>query len=675
MDSTTLQSSWNGFNAFDPDLDRAISSLLQDSNEPTPSNALPSWCTSAPFSDQLDGLPYHNGVNGDAAFDSTQQGTNKAPFVWSNNPDSGMASYLTSQIFGSGPGMATPTNAESLKGDMGALLGQQSPPDASAGNKAVPIEEIMDLDDFAKDVAATPHLSPTSMASMSPLDANFDPRSFGDKRDPLTQYHSSVAAGHARHLSELVDPGHLLGSGHRNAKTLASSLSHAVLPLASRPRQNTVSGMTLQQRRRMSLLAQRSVADTTTARKRQMSAPGSCLQGIITSPEFEKVKLQQGPLPSAVAASVADPHPEPTIPATLDVQDSWEDVVLTNSHDLVFVLSLKGTVLYISPSVERILGFLQEEIIGRALIDFCHPADIGPFSRELKESTTVPAGEEDSGSEGAPPKASPKVNLIMRMNVKGGGYNLIEATGSLSVDPPKHRKVVVCSGRPHPIPMLPWEHVRVDLLDPRPSAWLKLSHNGIFLGCTGPVSRVLGVEDVNLVGRHIRDLPMVASSTELLEALRCGRTISVQDWIEGAQEQRSAVKLTVYPWTSNGRSNNVAFVHVQQRDAADASVSQVPSKRKASPSSNEVDNSCLDNDNGAGGLTGSFATVGGGTTRFMSQGDAASTVFSELTGYHNGSWLVEMQKLQNANKRLRNELQALNKRSAHRSSLGARINA
>ncbi len=249
-------------------------------------------------------------------------------------------------------------------------------------------------------------------------------------------------------------------------------------------------------------------------------------------------------------------------------------------------------------------------------------------------------------------------------------------------DPPKHRKVVVCSGRPHPVPMLPWNDVRQDLLNVELSAWLKISHNGIFLGSTGPIQQILGIENINLLGRHVRDLPMVTSSSDLLDALRSGRCISVQDHYEdSATEHKAPVKLTVYPWTSTAdptRCRSSTCSSNQRRQPARlhlwAAVSCpapcVPAKRKASDREQESAQQYQQRQaqTGSGSLSGSAFQANGASVPVMTANDAANTVFSELTGFHSGSWLIEMQKLHNANRKLRHELSALRKRSSHSSS-------
>lgn len=489
----------------------------------------------------------------------------------------------------------------------------------------------------------------------------------------LLGYHDNVAIDHANHLADLVKSSAIIGAGHPGPRSLASSLSRSVMSAAVYNHidrsavSNPVSGrLSIQQRRRVSQQnASNQYSQSALGQhQRQVSAPD-----VVSNSSQKTGDLhQQACRPST--GCVGQAMPLSTVPRTDSSHEEWSDSLLANSHDLVFVLSLKGTVLFISASVERILGFTPEEIVGRPLVDFSHPADVGPCSRELKEAITFLPEDTDVHTSSAP-KSNRRVDLIMRMACKSGGFCLIETTGKVSVDPPKQRKVIVCSGRPHPIPMLPWDDVRGDLMTSELSAWLKISHNGIFLGSTGPINRILGIEDVNLLGRHIRDLPMVTSSTDLLEALRCGRSISVQDHYNGALN-KTPVKLTVYPWTSKGRSNALAFVHVQQQTAVNTPVLSQdvlqpvsPSKRKADA---DVTASTEATHGGAGSLSGSSVHSNGSSVPAMSANDAAATVFSELTGFHSGSWLIEMQKLHNTNRRLRHELNALRKQSPHTAS-------
>ncbi|UCG83594.1 MAG: PAS domain S-box protein [Dehalococcoidia bacterium] len=50
--------------------------------------------------------------------------------------------------------------------------------------------------------------------------------------------------------------------------------------------------------------------------------------------------------------------------------------LVENSLDAVAVVDETGTILYESPSVERVLGYKPEELIGRNALDFLHPEDV-----------------------------------------------------------------------------------------------------------------------------------------------------------------------------------------------------------------------------------------------------------------------------------------------------------
>ena len=85
----------------------------------------------------------------------------------------------------------------------------------------------------------------------------------------------------------------------------------------------------------------------------------------------------------------------------VSLSPSSRTILLTPSLDFIHVLSLKGSLLYVSPAITRILGYTTQELIGRSIADLCHPADIVPVMRELKEaSSTISAPPPTSSSNG-----------------------------------------------------------------------------------------------------------------------------------------------------------------------------------------------------------------------------------------------------------------------------------
>lgn len=57
---------------------------------------------------------------------------------------------------------------------------------------------------------------------------------------------------------------------------------------------------------------------------------------------------------------------------------------LIRHADFIHVLSLKGTFLYVSPAVKRVLGYEPSDLVGRHITDFAHPSDVVSVMRDLK---------------------------------------------------------------------------------------------------------------------------------------------------------------------------------------------------------------------------------------------------------------------------------------------------
>lgn len=96
----------------------------------------------------------------------------------------------------------------------------------------------------------------------------------------------------------------------------------------------------------------------------------------------------------------------------------WAQTLQQNSRDMIHVISIKGTFLYVSPSVESLLGYKAEEMIGKGLSDFCHPSDVVPVFREIKDSTSnatiAAAAQQDN----------------LQAQVKNGVVNLLTKRGT-----------------------------------------------------------------------------------------------------------------------------------------------------------------------------------------------------------------------------------------------------
>jgi PAS domain S-box-containing protein len=102
--------------------------------------------------------------------------------------------------------------------------------------------------------------------------------------------------------------------------------------------------------------------------------------------------------------------------------------LIEHSSDLIAILDEKGCISYLSPSIQRILGYRRDEVMGRRAFDFVHPEDLDRafalFNQRLNADTT------ESPSE-------------LRFRHQDGTWRTIEATSNNLLDHPAVRGLVV----------------------------------------------------------------------------------------------------------------------------------------------------------------------------------------------------------------------------------------
>jgi PAS domain S-box-containing protein len=76
--------------------------------------------------------------------------------------------------------------------------------------------------------------------------------------------------------------------------------------------------------------------------------------------------------------------------AALQEREEWFRSLIENAHDMVQVVDADNTTLYVSPSVERILGFAPDELIGRVNPLETHPDDVQRGADLLAETVANP---------------------------------------------------------------------------------------------------------------------------------------------------------------------------------------------------------------------------------------------------------------------------------------------
>lgn len=80
--------------------------------------------------------------------------------------------------------------------------------------------------------------------------------------------------------------------------------------------------------------------------------------------------------------------------ALRDVEDRFR-LMVENSHDIMTVRDADGKVRYMSPSVNRVLGYTQEQLVGTIGLELIHPEDRSAVENALSEFWKSP-GARDS---------------------------------------------------------------------------------------------------------------------------------------------------------------------------------------------------------------------------------------------------------------------------------------
>lgn len=61
-------------------------------------------------------------------------------------------------------------------------------------------------------------------------------------------------------------------------------------------------------------------------------------------------------------------------------------LITENSNDIVSLMDLSANYTFISPSIKEIMGYDQEEVVGKNVMDFLHPDDIPAIMAQMQES-------------------------------------------------------------------------------------------------------------------------------------------------------------------------------------------------------------------------------------------------------------------------------------------------
>ncbi|TPX09585.1 uncharacterized protein E0L32_009186 [Thyridium curvatum] len=330
-------------------------------------------------------------------------------------------------------------------------------------------------------------------------------------------------------------------------------------------------------------------------------------------------------------------------------KQSWDKMLLENTDDVVHVLSLKGLFLYLSPSCRKILEYDTNDLVGNSLSSICHPSDIVPVTRELKDT-----------------QAGSPVNIVFRIRRKQSGYTWFESHGSLFVEQGKGRKCIILVGRKRPVFALHRRDLEANGGIGDSEMWTKLSTSGMFLYVSSNVRSLLDLQPDQLEGTSIQDLMRKETRPEFgrcIEKARRGKIVTCKHEVQNRRCQVLQAQTVLYPGDA-GEGQKPTFVLAQTRliKASSRHLPPPSSTTKSTPSS--------------GGAPDDRSVVGGGrvaetnnnvissaaskgAVRLGNQDEALASddnIFDELKTTRCTSWQYELRQMEKINRILAEEL-------------------
>lgn len=353
----------------------------------------------------------------------------------------------------------------------------------------------------------------------------------------------------------------------------------------------------------------------------------------------------------------------------------WDKVLLENTDDVIHVLSLKGLFLYLSPSSNKILEYDPSELIGTALSSVCHPSDIVPVTRELKETTN-----------------GTSVNVVFRIRRKKSGYMWFEGHGSLHTEQGKGRKCIILVGRERPVYTLSKSIVRESGGIGDNELWSKMSTSGMFLFVSSNVRQLLDRQPEELVGTSLQALMRQESKQSfgrILELARGGRKAEVKHEMINRRGQVLQAFTTIYPGDAV-EGQKPTFIVGQtrllkySRSAQGQRPSMYTNKERNSADSGGVSAYSTTSSTHPGNLSGNagmntpqtntsdhhFQSTAVSATTYAGQNGLAlghqdhslasdDNVFDELKTTRSTSWQYELRQMEKRNRYLAEEVQSL----------------
>ncbi|OLN87710.1 White collar 1 protein 2 [Colletotrichum chlorophyti] len=329
-------------------------------------------------------------------------------------------------------------------------------------------------------------------------------------------------------------------------------------------------------------------------------------------------------------------------------KQSWDKMLLENTDDVVHVLSLKGLFLYLSPSCKRVLEYDATELVGNSLSTVCHPSDIVPVTRELKDAT-----------------AGNSVNIVFRIRRKQSGYTWFESHGSLFFEHGKGRKCIILVGRKRPVFALSRRDLEAHGGIGDSELWTKISVSGMFLFVSSNIRSLLDLQPDTLVGTSMQELMRRESRAEFgraIEKARRGRIVTCKHEVHNRRGQVLQAQTTLYPGdAAEGQKPTFLLAQTKLLKASSRAIAPAATPPGSVASRSQAPTQAVQHNNTDLAKSGPMSAAGGTAAPGSQEAALAAddNIFEELRTTKCSSWQFELRQMEKINRILAEELGGL----------------
>jgi len=100
--------------------------------------------------------------------------------------------------------------------------------------------------------------------------------------------------------------------------------------------------------------------------------------------------------------------------------EKYYRTLIEKMYEGIAIIQFDGTIVYESPSVERIVGYEPQDLVGQNILDYIHPHDRNEVRHRLKDARHL--------------RHSQPETAVFRFKHKTGGYRLLESTSTVQAE-------------------------------------------------------------------------------------------------------------------------------------------------------------------------------------------------------------------------------------------------